>query len=577
MSIILLNVFIAILCDSYNKVKFVKEDSDEDEDDILARQGRSNDVGTNFLTKLKVAIKNRAQMLWYSYFSAVSDYFEEYYTKKMPASGDDEEPITFNDFIFDHSTLLDWDAGNSRKYRVEKLWFFLTTFGGELSRFEIYTSHIFFIDKIIGDLKKDRDERKENFAKEKYQFDAEFLELTNEFYNITKVTVPLEHYVSDSNNNENEYLYKIHNELPNDINMYYNTHIGFDIVTEGDDDSDSDEEEESYDDINYVSGSEDDDGKDEAHRRGKSRKDKKKEIKFVPNGLIYCGKTYMPKGYLCHLKCGPLSGLPCPDCRYVLREALNEMIIKYSKVQASGGQRVGIVRDFLPSIEDIKKKYEKFDISLGSVNLKDFRVKTLMEICSEEYEKFELRLKSGKNRIKNYLLGGVRCDKCRVRYYSFYRPFLCYYTSFKGDSGDPRSRVDFLAYKICTKCAFMNFNGDSDFEQILQSNSVHFEDPNIKKSMSTGDAVNIIPHKTRKSYRSKSSQSYLSILLKSYITFNFNFHSIPYFIHTHIFSLFQSLYSFNLIFYSNSNSNSYSISLSNSNFILILLFPPNRT
>lgn len=486
-----MNVFIAILCDSYNKVKFVKEGKSDDEDTIFTGQSGGNDSSENIWTKFKKEIKNRSQILWYSYFSSVSDYFEEYYIKKMPATGDDEEPISFNNFIFDHSTLLDWDAGNSRKYRVEKLWFFLTTFGGELSRFEVYTSHIFFVDKIIDDLKKERDENKENFTEETYQFDSEFLELTNEFYNISKVTVPLEHYIADSKNNVNERLYKIHNELPNDINMYYNTHIGFDIVTEG----------------NEGENDEEDDEKDEMDEKGPIIRKKEQTIKFVPNGLIYCGRTYMPKGYLCHLKCGPLSGLPCPDCRYVLNEVLRETINTYYKSRAENSP----VRDLLPKVDDFKKKFSKFDISMGNISIRDFRVRTLMEICSEEYEKFELKLKSGKNRIKNYLLGGVRCDKCHVRYYSFYRPFLCFYTSFKGNSAVPKPRVDFLAYKICTKCVFTNFSSegihgrdfDDGFKQILMKNSIHYNDPNIRTSLSTGDAVDIIPHKTRRSYRSK--------------------------------------------------------------------------
>ena len=46
------------------------------------------------------------------------------------------------------------------------------------------------------------------------------------------------------------------------------------------------------------------------------------------NGLIYCGRTFVPNNCIVYLKCGYLSGLPCEDCREILKKKAGQLTLK---------------------------------------------------------------------------------------------------------------------------------------------------------------------------------------------------------------------------------------------------------
>ena len=145
------------------------------------------------------------------------------------------------------------------------------------------------------------------------------------------------------------------------------------------------------------------------------------------NGLIYCGRTFVPNNCIVYLKCGYLSGLPCEDCREIL-----------------------------------KKKGGPIDSKNYNGSKYDYSVQTLFDMCKNEVENVkdakqsQSISKSGQGGnatkktelnsvLKKLLVGGVQCDVCKIRYYSFYMPFVC---SCKNDKR--------ILASICFRC-YLNF------------------------------------------------------------------------------------------------------------------------
>ena len=129
MSVVLLNVFIAILCDAYNKAKFVEEKDD----------GGYDARTKNFLDTIKENVKdfiNNIRLAFWAYFG-LGEELEAYYVRKV--AGDDE-PISKSNFIFDYGLLFDWELGNNAVtvknfFNVHTLWGCVRNSKKELSKF----------------------------------------------------------------------------------------------------------------------------------------------------------------------------------------------------------------------------------------------------------------------------------------------------------------------------------------------------------------------------------------------------------------------------------------------------------
>ena len=129
MSVVLLNVFIAILCDAYNKAKFVEEKDNSS----------YNKPAKNFLDAIKEVFgdfRHNLMLASYAYFG-LGEELEVYYVHKVVG---DDEPINKSNFIFDYGMLFDWVLNqNSINFKsffsVHTLWGCVCNSKKELSKF----------------------------------------------------------------------------------------------------------------------------------------------------------------------------------------------------------------------------------------------------------------------------------------------------------------------------------------------------------------------------------------------------------------------------------------------------------
>ena len=134
MSVVLLNIFIAILCDSYNAAKFSEEDEDDEED---AAPIKSYEKGiARLLQEYVLAFVWKLKVAFYAYFGLAND-LENYYVKKFAR---DNDRITKNNFVFDYGMLIDWSLEEDEEAEVsrfngDELWDCVRNCGGKLSKF----------------------------------------------------------------------------------------------------------------------------------------------------------------------------------------------------------------------------------------------------------------------------------------------------------------------------------------------------------------------------------------------------------------------------------------------------------
>lgn len=131
---VLLNIFVAILCDSYNEVKFSDDEEDEDQGEAKKSYDRKflkilEGYVTGFVWKIKVA--------FFAYFNLADD-LENYYKKKLAK---EDDPIKKDNFLFDYGMLIDWslesdeDLENVSRFNGDELWDFISNCGERLSKF----------------------------------------------------------------------------------------------------------------------------------------------------------------------------------------------------------------------------------------------------------------------------------------------------------------------------------------------------------------------------------------------------------------------------------------------------------
>lgn len=207
------------------------------------------------------------------------------------------------------------------------------------------------------------------------------------------------------------------------------------------------------------------------------------------NGLIYCGRTFVPKNCLVYLKCGLLNGLPCENCRKKIRAIFKKY---YGDV---------VFTMFDICIEEIRQRN---CLSLSILE----RYRTLEEeekVAEKKKYSSYLRKAGWVLSLKNLLLGGIQCDKCSSRYYSYYMPFICERVELKNEGNSAKIKSTMFTGKICAKCAleYMLKNPDKDKSVELKDiKEVTFSETSGEGKKGAGDN-NKKPNKcqTRKGYK----------------------------------------------------------------------------
>lgn len=283
-----------------------------------------------------------------------------------------------------------------------------------------------YVTNIVNDLKKKKEELHGDVDSELYLLDPEFYILCKLFSEKTGKSVDYKKYTDD--------------------------------CKQKDDDDNMIEENKQIDYIRSV-------------HYGYSSKDKK-------NGLIYCGRTFVPKNCLVYLRCGLVSGLPCKDCIKRLENELENVYVKTDEVRQSKKKKGGSDNDEGKEV----KVLSLFKICKEEINERDKLGRALLrkyknninnndndndnnnnnnkEANAKKYTAL-LKKASWVPSIKNLLLGGIQCDMCSTRYYSQYMPFLCMRVGISVDGSKSNSDPKLFTAKICAKCAvdFMCKNG----------------------------------------------------------------------------------------------------------------------
>lgn len=256
-----------------------------------------------------------------------------------------------------------------------------------------------YVTNIVNDLKKKKEELHGDVDSELYRLDPEFYMLCKLFSEKTGKNVDYKKYTDDCKQNKG-----IENMVGEDKKIDYirSVHYG------------------------YFS----------------------KNGKIEKNGLIYCGRTFVPKNCLVYLRCGLVSGLPCKDCIKRLKKELNDVYGKDGK-----DEKVEVLSLFEICKEEINERDD-----LGRAFLGKYRNGGKDDANAKKYTSL-LRRAGWVPSIKNFLLGGIQCDRCSTRYYSQYMHFLC-----KREGicvGGLNDSVKFFTAKICAKCA-VNFMCDNN-------------------------------------------------------------------------------------------------------------------
>lgn len=137
-----MNIFIAILCDAYNKAKFSEEDDEEKEEEEEEEEGESKSSDGGFQKTVEKYVKGflwKLRIAFYAYFGLADD-LEKYYVKKFAKEND---RIGKNNFLFDYGMLIDWSLddkdhdGELSHFNGDDLWYCILNCGDKLSKFVI--------------------------------------------------------------------------------------------------------------------------------------------------------------------------------------------------------------------------------------------------------------------------------------------------------------------------------------------------------------------------------------------------------------------------------------------------------
>lgn len=427
--------------------------------------------------------------------------------------------------LIDWSLESDEDLENVSRFNGDELWDFISNCGERLSKFvnniiigyihiilcfillclsllidvlqENYLANFLYVTEIVNDLKKKKEEFHGDVDGKLYLLDPKFRLLCEIFTAKTGKKVELEKYIEDCDKNST-YESIFEKKIVNKTEYIRSPHFGY--------------ENESGD-----------------------EKDRKKVV-----SLIYCGRTFVPKDCLAYLKCGDISGLPCDGCLNKLKNVLEEYTPKKGITDTS---RKGNDKNAPDGKEH--KMYNLFEICkeeilqrmrLGKAILKNYSTPDDKNETEKKMYSNMLKKASWVPSLKNYLLGGIQCDKCSVRYYSHYMPFLCEQVDV--DSIIKGYKAKLFTAKICAKCVLndmMNKKCSKDgkdgelkiYDKGVKGVPIPKQDNEQDKQEKTDDGKKHKPYAIRDGYKNGKDIKYdiiysiLNSILSQYFFFLF--------------------------------------------------------